>query len=351
MQRKLKVGLIGYGYAGKNFHAPLITSIPGMELAKVVQQKLDSAKERYPGVEVVRSANDLFQDQSIDLIIIATPSTDHYTFTRDALLAGKHVIVEKPFTVRSSEARSLIALAREQKKMLSVFHNRRFDGDFKTIRELHGQGLLGRLTDVRFSWDRYMPKVDVSAWRESSAPGAGILYDLAIHFIDQALYLFGMPSHIHADIRKQREHAETDDFFDIVLTYENGPRVTLEASLLRREKGPRYTLHGTKGSFVKYGEDPQEEALLQGLTPAWADWGKDKPDRFGALDLTFAGQHFIGRIETMAGSYEQYYQNVYDHIVHGAELIVKPEDAQAAVRLIELAQESSESGKTIAVNL
>ncbi|WP_054026104.1 oxidoreductase [Bacillus sp. FJAT-28004] len=347
--KELKVGLIGYGYAGKNFHAPIITSIPQMKLAKVVQRKSSDAKERYPWIEVVRDASDVLQDSSIELVVVATPSADHYSYARAALLAGKHVVVEKPFTIHEAEARSLIAIAKEQGKMISVFHNRRFDGDFITIRKIIEQGMLGRLVDVRFSWDRYIPHVNPSEWRESGNLGAGVLYDLAVHFIDQALQLFGLPYRIQADVRKMRDHAAADDYFDIQLAYRNGPKVTLQASLLRREKGPRYVLHGMNGSYVKYGEDSQEEALLQGLAPGCPGWGKEEQHLWGTMDTKLEEVNVVGQIETMPGSYESYYQNVYNHIVHNAELLVKPEEAQLTIQMVELALKSSREGRAITI--
>jgi scyllo-inositol 2-dehydrogenase (NADP+) len=341
MNEEIRVGLIGYGFAGTVFHAPVITSVPHLKLAKVVQRKGTSSKERYPWVEVVDDVRKLYIDDTIDLVVVTTPSTNHYEFVKDALLAGKHVVVEKPFTATSAEADELIALAKEQGKVLSVFHNRRWDGDFMTIREIVGQNLLGRLTECEFHWDGYNPVVNATRWRESAAPGSGVFYDLGVHFIDQALSLFGTPSTVEADIRIQRDGGLIDDYFDVTLSYDNQLKVILKSSKLVREKGPRYVLHGTNGSFVKYGIDPQEDALKRGLTPLSPDWGAEPKEQWGTLNTTNRGLHYVGQIQTIPGSYQSYYQNIYDHITGRAELVVKPEQAALAIRLIEAGLQSS----------
>ncbi|MDF2723851.1 MAG: putative dehydrogenase [Paenibacillus sp.] len=344
----LRVGLIGYGFAGKTFHAPVITAVPGMQLAKVVQRSSSSSKERYPWVEVVPHVNDLYRDDSIDLIVVTTPSNDHYEFVKDALLAGKHVVVEKPFTVTADEADRLIALAKEQGKVLSVFHNRRWDGDFLTIREIVAQELLGRISEAEFSWDSYRPAVGKN-WRDKALPGSGVFYDLGVHLIDQALTLFGVPATINAEVRAIRDNAASHDYFQVVLGYTDGLRVRLKSSPLVRERGPRYTLHGTLGSFVKYGLDPQEKALINGGTPLEPDWGAEPEALWGTLNTSVGGLQFTGRIRTIPGSYASYFQNVHDAITGKAELAVKPEQARMAVRLIELGMKSSDERRTIEV--
>jgi predicted dehydrogenase len=348
MRNELRVGLIGYGFAGRTFHAPVITAVSDLKLAKVVQRSGTSAKERYPWVEVVNHVQDLYWDDNIELIVVTTPSTVHYEFVKDALQAGKHVIVEKPFTVTTDEADALIALAKEKGKVLSVFHNRRWDGDFLTVREIIRQGMLGRISEAEFCWDSYRPSIGTN-WRDSGAPGTGVFYDLGVHFLDQALCLFGMPATIQADIRTVRENAIADDYFNVVLGYEGGPSVRLKSSALVRERGPRYTIHGTKGSFVKYGIDPQEQALIQGETPLKPNWGTEPESMWGTLNTSIGGLHYVGRIRTIPGSYTSYFQNVYDAITGRAELEVKPEQARMAIRLIELGIKSSNEKRTVEV--
>jgi scyllo-inositol 2-dehydrogenase (NADP+) len=349
MEKAINVGLIGYGFAGRTFHAPFITSVPELKLAAVVQRRGDTSKERYPWVKIVRDTEALYADPSIDLVVVATPSTDHYSFAKAALLAGKHVIVEKPFTTTTAEADELIELAREKELVLSVFHNRRWDGDFLTLSQVVRQGVLGRLVEAEFRWERFSPIANPERWRDGGGPGTGVFYDLGVHFLDQALSLFGTPRSIKADIRTLRDGALSDDAFDVTLTYENGLRLALRSMLLARQPGPRYTLHGTEGTFVKYGEDPQENALKAGLTPGTPGWGAEPESSWGTLEAAMGGLHVSGRIQTIPGNYQEYFRNVAGAITATAELAVKPEDARMTVRLIELGLQSAREQRTVEV--
>jgi len=344
----VRVGLIGYGFSGRTFHAPVLTCVPGLELRSVVERKGAASRERYPWVQVVRDARSLYEDEAIDLIVVATPSTDHVSFARDALLAGKHVVVEKPFTTTSSEADELIRLARQTGKTISVFQNRRWDGDFLTVQDVCRQGLLGTLKDVEFRWDRYSPQAN-PAKAEGSVPGTGVLYDLGVHLLDQALCLFGVPAAVSADIRTMREGAGSADYFEMTLLYKDGLRVRLTATYLAREPGPRYALHGTAGSFVKYGVDVQEEKLANGGTPAERGWGTEPADMWGKLNASLGDLHFVGNVETIPGAYQAYYRNVYEAITGQAELAVTAEQARTAIRLIELGYRSHAEGRRIEV--
>lgn len=346
MSGPIHVGLIGYGYAGKTFHAPIITSVPGLQLTKVVERRWRESQKRYPWVEVVTDVRHLYDDEQIDLIVVTTPSTNHVEFVRDALLAGKHVVVEKPFTVSSADADDLIKLAASRGKVLSVFHNRRWDADFRTIQKIVHEGLIGSVVECEFHWDNFRPEVH-GGWRESDVPGAGVLYDLGVHFLDQAVCLFGVPDTITADVRKSRPNARNHDYFDIVLGY-NGKKVILKSSRYVREIGPRYTLHGTLGSFVKYGIDPQEEALIRGETPITSRaWGSEPRARWGTINTSVGSLHVTGLLETMPGAYQDYYQNICDHISGKAELAVTADEARTAIRLIELALQSHEEQRTL----
>ncbi|MBM7565187.1 oxidoreductase [Paenibacillus sacheonensis] len=350
MSDTVKVGLIGYGFAGSVFHAPVITSVPGLELTKVVERRSAKSKERYPWVEVVRDAEELYADDAIDLVVVTTPSTDHYAFVKKALLAGKHVVVEKPFTPSSADAEELIELAKKQGKVLTVYHNRRFDGDFLTLRELLRQELLGEVKEAEFHWDGFDPVMRSTNWREGNEPGTGVFYDLGVHLLDQAVKLFGVPASIAGDVQIQRDDAEAHDYFDVTLLYDSGLKVRLKSSKFVREAFPRYSLHGTKGSFVKYGIDPQEAALIAGLQPSTArHWGKEPKELWGKINTSVGGLHVEGVIETIAGSYVDYYRNVMEHINGKAELEVKPEEARLAIQLIELALQSSKDGRALPV--
>ncbi|MCR2821132.1 oxidoreductase [Lederbergia panacisoli] len=352
MEKQLNVGLIGYGFAGRTFHAPVITSVPGLNLKKVVERRSELSKDRYPWVEVVRSANELYIDPEIDLVIVTTPSTHHVEFVRDALSAGKHVVVEKPFTATTEEADELIKLAKEKNRVLSVFHNRRWDGDFMTIREIIKNGLIGEVKECEFHWDSFNPIASSTNWREKSGLGSGVLYDLGVHFLDQAVSLFGVPATIYADVQIQREGAKAHDYFDLTLGYDRHLKVSLKSSKMVRTKGPRYILHGDKGSFIKYGLDPQEQALIDGQSPANSrSWGKEPEELWGTIETTLGGLNVKGTIETIPGAYQDYYQNIYDYITGAADLAVKSEEARMNIRLIELAIESHNLGKVLPVNI
>ena len=346
MAEQISVGLIGYGMAGRTFHAPVIQSVPNLRLKKVVERHSSEARQRYPWVEVVPDATTLLQDEEIRLVVIATPNASHFELAQQSLRANKHVVVEKPFTTTSAQAQELIDLARRQNKVISVYHNRRWDGDFQTVKKLLEGRLLGRLVDYESHFDRFRNSPSPNAWREEEVAGGGILFDLGSHLIDQAQVLFGLPRMITSDIRTQRDFAKTNDSFDLILHYDD-LKVTLKAGMLVREQSPRFILHGTEGSFVKYGFDPQEEALKQGLTPSEPNWGIDARDQWGTLLTQVGGLDLEGHVKTIAGCYQSFYQNIVDVISGRAELAVKPEEARNTIRVIELAMESSAQKRTI----
>lgn len=340
MATQLRVGLIGYGVAGQVFHAPTIVAVPDLKLTKVVERHGEASRQRYPWVEVVKDADALFRDPAIDLVVIATPNSSHFELVQQALLAGKHTVVDKPFTPTSTQAQQLIDLAQQTKRVLTVYHNRRWDGDFQTVKQVIDQGYLGRLVEYEAHYDRFRNLPKTGAWRETSNLGSGLLFDLGSHLIDQAQVLFGLPHAITADVRVQREGATADDYFEVGLDY-GDLKVILRAGMLVRELGPHFILHGTEGSFVKYGMDTQEVALRRGLTPSEPDWGLEPQPQWGTLNTQIGGLHFYGQLETMRGCYQAFYENVYQTIVQGAELAVKPEEARNTIRMIELALESS----------
>jgi predicted dehydrogenase len=343
---QIGVGLIGYGMAGRTFHAPVIQSVADLRLKKVVERRTDEARQRYPWVEIVPDAAALLQDDEIKLVVIATPNASHFDLARQSLLANKHVVVEKPFTTTSGQAQELIDLARRRNRVISVNHNRRWDGDFQTVRKLLESKLLGRLVEYESHFDRFRNHPRPDAWREEEGAGSGILFDLGSHLIDQAQVLFGVPQMITADIRTQRDFAKTDDNFELILHYDD-LKATLKAGMLVREQSPRFILHGTKGSFVKHGFDPQEEALKRGFTPSEANWGHEPGEQWGTLLTQVGGLELEGQVKTIAGCYEAFYQNIVDVIGGRAELAVKPEEARRTIRIIELAFESNEQKRTI----
>ena len=350
MADQISVGLIGYGMAGRTFHAPVIQSVPNLRLKKVVERHTNEARKRYPWVEVVPDATALLQDEEISLVVIATPNISHFDLARQSLKANKHVVVEKPFTTTSGQAQELIDLARQQNKVISVNHNRRWDGDFQTVKKLLEGRLLGRLVEYESHYNRFRNYPRPNAWREEEGAGGGILFDLGSHLIDQAQVLFGVPQMITSDIRVQRDFAKINDSFELILHYDD-LKVTLKAGMLVREQSPRFILHGTEGSFVKYGFDPQEEALKRGLIPSESNWGNEPREQWGTLLTQVGGVDLEGQVKTIAGCYQSFYQNIVDVISGRAELAVKPEEARSTIRIIELAIESSEQKRTIDFSL
>ena len=345
MANEIGVGLVGYGMASRVFHAPVIESVPPLRLKKIVERRGDDSRGRHAGAETVREFDEVIRDEEIELVVVATPNESHFELASRALVAGKHVVVEKPFTNTSAEARELTALARAQDRLVSAHHNRRWDGDFLTVRKILEGGWLGRLVEYESHFDRYRNEPRRGAWREADGPGGGVLYDLGSHLIDQTLVLFGAPLEVTADVRTEREFAKAVDSFDVSLGYER-LRVRLKASMLAREPGPRFRLRGAEGSYVKHGLDPQEEALKLGLKPTAPNWGEEAEESWGVINTQAGGVHLRGRVDTLAGDYAAYYRNVADAIRGRAELAVKPEEATNTIRVIELALESSAMKRT-----
>ncbi|MDF2189525.1 oxidoreductase [Paraflavitalea sp. CAU 1676] len=339
MAQPIRVGLVGFGISATVFHAPFFVTMPEFELVAVLERTKNESQKKYPFVKVVRTIEELVDDPTIDLIVITTPNDTHFPYSKAALLAGKHVVVEKPFTNTTAEAKELVDLAALTGKVLSVYQNRRYVSDFLTIRDLLDKKLLGEVHEFEGHYDRYRAEARPQAWREHALPGSGILFDLGAHLLDQVLYLFGLPQAITADIRQQRPHAKVDDYFDIRLNY-GFTKVILHAGMLVREPGPRYMIHGTVGSFIKYGEDPQEARLRAGDLPVGDDWGKEAEDTFGLLHTEIDGKLVKERMPSKAGDYSGYYRHIYNTIRLGAPLKEKPEHGYNTVRMIELAFES-----------
>lgn len=343
-QMTVNVGLIGYGFGGKIFHAPILTSVPGLKLRKIYEtrpENIEDIQKRHKDAQVVSNVNDIFEDKHIQLVVVATPNIFHFAYAKQALENGKHVVVEKPFTVTSQEANELIAIARETNKLLTVHHNRRWDSDFKTIVSIIKSNLLGEIVEYEARYDRFRPTLK-NSWKEKkSSPGAGVLYDLGSHLVDQAQYLFGLPQEIFGYVEMQRQDAEVADSFEILLKYPNH-RVTLKSGLLIREAGPHFSIHGRKGSFVKFGMDRQEEELLGGKVPNdCSNWGKEPEDLYGTINTEINGIHVMGKVESEAGDYREFYRNVYKVLMGEEALAVTPQQARNTIRILELAEKSS----------
>ena len=350
MKKIIKTGIIGFGVGGNTFHAPIIATTEGLQISKIRARKeseVNLAKDRYPDAVITDSADDIINDPDIELIVIATPNDSHHPLAKQALLAGKHVVVDKPFAITSADADDLIKIAEQQNRILSVHHNRRYDSDFKTIEKILKAQLLGRLVEFESHYDRFRNYLRAGSWREKDEPGAGILYDLGAHLIDQPLVLFGMPQAITADIRVQREGTKATDNFELVLHYA-GLKVTLKAGMLVSQSLPRYILLGDKGSFVKYGLDVQEVALKAGLTPyTKSDWGIEPESVWGNLVTEVNGINFSGKVQSEVGDYRGYYANVYAAIADNKPLDVTAGHARNIIRVIELAMQSNNEKRTI----
>lgn len=343
---QIVTGLASFGMSGKVFHAPLLHHHPQFRIKKIVERNKNEASQIYPYIQTVKSFDDLLIDNDIELIIVNTPDNTHFELASKALEAGKHVIVEKPFTQTVEQGEALINLANRKNLYLSVFQNRRWDNDFLTIKEIINKGLLGRLVEFESHFDRYRNFIQPGTWKEDASTGTGTLFNLGSHMIDQALCLFGMPEGIHADVRILRTNGKVDDSYDLKLYYPS-VKVTLKGSYLVREAGPRYTLHGTLGSFLKYGIDPQEEDLKAGKTLGDPNWGKDEESKWGLLNSEINGLHFYGRIETLPGNYIAFYDSIYKTLRHSAPLEVKPEDALKNIKLINAALLSNANKKPV----
>ncbi|WP_312924631.1 oxidoreductase [Atlantibacter hermannii] len=338
MSDNIRVGLIGYGYASKTFHAPLIVGTPGMTLAAVSSSDASKVHADWPNVTVVSDPKQLFNDPSLDLIVIPTPNDTHFPLARAAMEAGKHVVVDKPFTVTLSQARELEAMAKSRGLVLSVFHNRRWDSDFLTLKGLIAEGKLGEVSYFESHFDRYRPQVR-NRWREQAGPGSGIWYDLGPHLIDQALVLFGVPVSITVDMAQLRPDAQTTDYFHAVLTYPQR-RIVLHSTMLAAAESARYIVHGTRGSYVKFGLDPQEDRLKAGERPPLEDWGYDMRD--GVLTLAVGDELDAQTLLTVPGNYPAYYAGIRDALNGQGE---NPVPASQAIRVMELIELGIESAK------
>ncbi len=343
----MKTGVVGYGIAAQVMHLPFITTNPQYQLLSILQRHADTAKEKYPKIHLVRSMDEMLADPSLELVVITTPNDTHFEYTSKALRAGKHVVLEKPFTITSEEGKRLLAIAKDSGKVLSVYQNRRYVGDFLTIRQLLKEKKLGEIAEFEAHYDRYRPELRPGAWREEAAPGTGILYDLGAHLIDQAFCLFGLPKSVTADLRMQRPQAKTTDYFELWLDY-GFTKVILKSGMLVREPGPRYMINGTKGTFLKYGEDPQEALLRQGVLPVSEDWGREPEENYGLLHTEINGRVVREKYPTLPGNFGWYYTDLYETLVNGKPLWVKPEHGYNTIRLIELAMESNQKGATVA---
>lgn len=339
----IRTGLIGFGLGGTAFHAPLVEAVEGLELVAVATRKAEAVASAYPRVAVT-TPEALMADPDIALVIVSTPNDTHFPLARAALEAGKHVVIDKPFATSTGEAQQLIDLAASRERLVIPFHNRRWDSDFLTVRKLLDSGRLGEVMLFEAHWDRYRPTL-AQPWKESIEAGSGQLPDLGPHMIDQILLLFGMPEALSADLAVQREGGAVDDYFDLTLHY-GLRRVVLSSSRLIAAPRPRFGIHGRLGSFVKYGLDPQEAAVRAGGKLADAGHGVEDPSIHGALTL---GDGTRKTIASERGDYRLFYAGVAQAIAAGGPPPVRPEDALAGLRIIELARRSAAEGRRLSL--
>ena len=339
---QIKTALCSFGMSGRVFHAPFLHALPGFDLYSVWERDKDLASALYPRVRTRRSIEELLQDKDVDLVIVNTPNYTHYDYAKKALLAGKHVVVEKPFATTVAEATELTELAHRLGLYLSVFQNRRYDSDFRTVQQVVTSNALGDMAEAEIHYDRYNEALSPKVHKEVPGPGTGILYDLAPHLIDQALQLFGTPESVFADLRIQRPISRVDDYMEVLLYYPSFP-VRLKSGYLVREALPAYIVHGSRGSFLKRRSDVQETDLLAGKTPGGADWGIEPESEWGLLHTGAVREN----IPSAKGDYGAYYTQLYKAIREGGPLPVTPEDGIAIMRVVETALRSSKERRVV----
>lgn len=365
MSQPIRTAVLGYGFAGRIFHSPFVFAVPGLELSAIVQRHGDNAATDYPKARILRSVEEAFADPAIDLIVVGTPNDSHFELAKAALEAGKHVVIDKPFATTSAEARALITLAEKQGKVLAPFHNRRFDGEFVTLRKLLAEGTLGRVTQVISHYDRFRPVQRTGTWKEAGGAANGLLFDLGPHLMDQALALYGPPQFITASVRTDRDVSSIEDAFDIVLEYagtgrdgSRGLRYECSSTMIGAEPAPRFRVHGTHGSFLKPTIDAQEAALLAGERPpqmgSAEEWKRDPEGSWGTLAIApnpaDPTQIVRTKVQTELGDYRKFYASVRDAILGVSPLAIPAEDAYRTIKLLELALQSSEERRTLAVD-
>ena len=326
-QQLIKTGLCSYGLSGLAFHAPFINDFYGFELTKVLERTKEKSKITYPEATIVRSFEELLSDNELELIVVNTPTQLHYEMAKNALLANKHVVLEKPMCISCSEAKELVELAEANELILAVYHNRRLESGFKTLKKIVDDKTLGDLRYFKSHFNREKIEIGPKKWKESNLPGSGMFYDLAPHLIDQALSLFGYPQSIDAKLETQRPHSEVVDYFNLKLGYEQGLIVELEASMLGQGKDePKYLLKGAKGTYQKQNEDHQEDLLRQGILPSKVDPNK------GTITWLSLEQE---QIPNLRGGYSDFYSNLFQAIRSNEPLLIKTSEALDVMRIMD----------------
>ena len=342
----IKTALVSFGMSGRVFHAPFINLNPNFVLAGAWERSSKNIQAVYPGVTSYASFDEILSDPSIDLVVVNSPNDTHYTYTKQALLAGKHVVVEKAFTVTVEEAEELTALALQQQKILTVYQNRRYDADFLTIQKLITQNKIGQLLDVQISYERYRTTLSPKVHKEQPTPGAGVLLDLGPHLVDQALQLSGMPTAVFADLRITRSVSLVDDYFTLLLYYPTH-RILLTSGMVFMQVGAGYKIYGTKGCFIKNRSDVQEDLLLAGHKPGGDNWGKEDPKNYGTLSTETDGVITSTIIESERGDYGKYYEAVAAAILDNKPVPVSPQEGINIMKVLVAAKQSHETKQVV----
>ena len=332
--------------SGQVFHGPTLKVNNGFKVTHILERTKKISKKLFPEAVIVCEFEQLLSNDEIELVIINTPDSFHYEMAKQALIAGKHVVVEKPLTQKSEEAEELVKLAIEKGVLLTVYQNRRWDGDFRTVQKVLTEKKLGRLIEFESHFDRYRTFIASDTWKEEGDEYSGVLYNLGSHMVDQVYVLFGKPKAVTAHLKIVRTGGAVTDYYDIRMEYENFSAL-VKCSYLVKNAGPRYTIHGEFGTFHKSGIDPQEETLKAGNLPLGADWGSESTDDWGTIFYEEEGEEIEALVETVNGDYTIFYQNVYDAIRKGAELLVKPEEAVEVLAILEGCLKSNKENRTI----
>lgn len=346
MHRIIKTGICSFGMSGKLFHAPFIDAHPKFELTAIVERHNEDSRERYPHVRLNRSVEDLCADKNLDLIVVNTPTHLHFDHAKLVLNSGKNMVIEKPFAVTVAQAEELKELAEKNNLFLSVFQNRRYDGDYRAVKDVVDKNLLGELKEVEIRYDRYRPTFGGKQHKEGNLPGAGNIYDLSPHLVDQAIQLFGFPDAVFADLIKMRDDVGVPDYFEILFFYER-LRVRLKATVIARESTYAYVLHGMKGSFLQQRSDMQEQQLQLGVKPSIKSWatGPSHPD--GLLHTEINGEVVRKETTSSPGNYMGYYDDVYKALKGKGPNPVPAEDGIKNMKIIEAALLSAEDKSVV----
>jgi len=346
MSTPIKTAITSFGMSGQVFHGPLLKVNPDFEVVCIWERSKNISEKLFPDASIVRRYEEILSNPEIELVVVNTPDVFHFEMAKQAILHGKHVVVEKPLAQKSDEGVELVHLANEKGVVFTVFQNRRWDNDFRTVQKVMEEAKFGRLIEFESHFDRYRTYIAPNTWKEEGDEYTGVLYNLGSHMIDQVYVLFGMPKAVTAHLRIVRKAGEVTDYYDIRLEYE-GFAALLKCSYLVKDPGPRYTIHGEYGTFYKWGIDPQEEMLKAGHLPNEEDWGTEPPEEWGTLLYEKEGEEVEELVQTLPGDYSIFYNNVASCIRNGAELLVKPEEAVDVLKILEACLQSDKEKRTV----